>query len=759
MATRHFTTEQRRVIEHAGRHAVVSAVAGSGKTETLLGRLRFLLGETTADKIAVVMFNTDAAAGFRERFQKMAMGPAPEIRTFNSMGNKILNRLVQMGHLPSATVSDKDFQRRRLAKRALAEIFADLHGPDESPDEELIDEFVEFIHLVKSGIDHPQSVLEAGRYGQAANAFPEAFDRFEQIRTEASVRFFEDQLYEPVMAMLRNTELQRFVANRVDHLIVDEAQDMNRVQIELSKILAGSRAAVMIVGDEDQCIYEWRGAQPDFITRGFESAFPGAARYSLPHTFRYGHELALAASHLITRNANRSPKICVAAPDTPRTRIHTVASSATNPAFGQHIQHEIDQGRQPDEIAVLVRAYSLTVGLELELAAIGIPYYVYGRAPLIRIPEISALVGVLRLACGRWRSEGDENTPFILNSLLTVPPLYLQRDVMSKAITQAVANPAQLSEIIRSCITPSMRDFQADQIRDRADLLDIIANGTEPDAEPAGILDLYFKATKFESAIERQHAKADKAEAVLDNVRAFLALARKHEGNIASFLENIDPLIDSKSVRPPAKPHVWISTIHKAKGAEWPVVFVPGLVDKVFPRDGIPIEEVEGERRLCYVAMTRAKENLYLLHPEDEAFTKAIHDLAAKQTPDFGNLVSPFLWEAQLALSRHAAACLYDGTQPNDVEVHQEKIANEYFQSVPDAAHWRYKRLPRSHIARQASASPGGDLGWLSPGVLLSHPQFGPGVFENWVDKRVVKVRFGNDTRLLVVAMAGLTPR
>src|SRR5690606_20536519 len=125
------------------------------------------------------------------------------------------------------------------------------------------------------------------------------------------------QIYDPVKMMLRQPDAQRYVSDKIDFLIVDEAQDMNGIQIALLRILAGSRAKVMLVGDEDQCIYDWRGSRPDYLTRGFEKDFRNATRYTLPHTFRFGHCLSLAASQLITRNANRNPKISISSEGTP----------------------------------------------------------------------------------------------------------------------------------------------------------------------------------------------------------------------------------------------------------------------------------------------------------------------------------------------------------------------------------------------------------------------------------------------------------
>ena len=113
------------------------------------------------------------------------------------------------------------------------------------------------------------------------------------------------------MAMLADDELAAWVADRVEHIIVDEYQDINEAQQQLLKILAGKRARVMVVGDVDQCIYEWRGARPEYITSRFQLDFPKPDNYQLSYTFRYGHQLSLAANHLIAGNRKRDQKLCI----------------------------------------------------------------------------------------------------------------------------------------------------------------------------------------------------------------------------------------------------------------------------------------------------------------------------------------------------------------------------------------------------------------------------------------------------------------
>lgn len=750
-----YTSEQVRVIEHDGGHAVVAAVAGSGKTETLIGRVRHLLRDHNPNQIAVVMFNKDAAQSFRERFERAVGGPAPEIRTFNSMGNRIVNRFVQIGLLPDARIEEKDHHRTRIAKGAFTQVFKGLNGEDETPDKDLIDAFITFLQLVKSDIRSPDHVFEAGNYQKAAQGFVEAFHLFEKERKRLKIRFFEDQLYDPVKLMLKTQETQRYVADKVDHLIVDEAQDMNGIQIALLRILAGTRAKVMLVGDEDQAIYDWRGSKPDYLIRGFEKDFTQAVRYTLPHTFRFGHHLSIAASQVITRNANRNPKISISAEGTPRTRIHSLGLSLGLTGLGDYIKEVVDEGASPEDIAVLVRTYSLSVSIELELHHHGIPYFVYGRPPLTRIPEISALVGVLQLASGRWNKLGEDEVNYIIRSLLQRPALYLDKVAIDRVVQDASRAPEHLANVIRSVITPQTKEFHADQIRDRADLLDIIGTTTEPDAKVIEVLDLYLSGTNFEKMIAKQSPTAEMAEAILANVAAFKLIAKRHEGTIAEFLEEIDPLIDSSKKDPPDEPHVWIGSIHRSKGAQWPHVFVPGLAARSFPRDDLEHEQIEAERRLFYVAITRASQQLFVAHPADSDFKEISENIDCDKAISSASPVSQFVWEMDLALARHAAAAVENGGPFSTASVARPEIANAYFERFPCASGWSYTRRPRVHRVATTGRSTSTDM---PPGTRIRHPSFGPGKIDRWVNGRVVRVVFDSgDSRMLVASQAGLT--
>jgi DNA helicase II / ATP-dependent DNA helicase PcrA len=157
------------------------------------------------------------------------------------------------------------------------------------PSGEEVEEFLTFLDRVKGTVLGAEAVLAGLRLPARYGYFIRAFELFEKIRYQQKIRFYADLIHEPLLAMRADPALAAWVADRVEHIIVDEYQDINEAQQQLLKILAGKRAKVMVVGDVDQCIYEWRGAQPEYITSRFQQDFPGPANYLLSFTFRYGH--------------------------------------------------------------------------------------------------------------------------------------------------------------------------------------------------------------------------------------------------------------------------------------------------------------------------------------------------------------------------------------------------------------------------------------------------------------------------------------
>jgi DNA helicase-2/ATP-dependent DNA helicase PcrA len=231
------TREQLNIVEHSGGHARVSAVAGSGKTTTMVARIGHLLeSDTAAENILILMFNRSARDAFQVAMEKHLSylnRPLPEVRTFHSFGLRLVKSFTKKGALPHYRLVTEEYILERIAKKVANEAYRDSGEEDGYLMGEDIEEFLTFVDQVKSTVQGPKKVFRQQDLSSRLHFFPEAFLRFEEARKKEKIRFYSDLIYEPLMAMLDNEELTRWVANRVEHIIVDEYQDINECQQQL----------------------------------------------------------------------------------------------------------------------------------------------------------------------------------------------------------------------------------------------------------------------------------------------------------------------------------------------------------------------------------------------------------------------------------------------------------------------------------------------------------------------------------------------
>ena len=271
-----YTEEQRKIIEHKSGHAKVMAVAGSGKTTTMIERIIHLIKEgQDPRRILVLMFNASASEEFSIRLKKRAneegVTSLPEVRTFHAMALKLCKFLESKGIIKPAQLETKDWVFTSMADAALSP-----HLKSNKSKKEAQEDFYQFIDLVNSDIQTPREKLAempdiTGI--KMPDYFAEAYDKFEEARRDRGIRFFSDLIKDPIFHIFNNEEDRRYIENIYDHIILDEYQDINEVQQRMTVYIAGSRAEVMAVGEADQCIYEWRGAKPEYIVSLFEYDF------------------------------------------------------------------------------------------------------------------------------------------------------------------------------------------------------------------------------------------------------------------------------------------------------------------------------------------------------------------------------------------------------------------------------------------------------------------------------------------------------
>ena len=604
------TAEQRAVVDHARGHARVAAVAGSGKTTTMVARVLELLARgVPATRILVLMFNRSAREDFQARLATMAPAgqPLPDVRTFHSLGHRLTTSLARWGALAPRTLLTADWQLERLLRQATQRALADGSLVRESAlDAERLESLAHFCALVKAEMVSPAALYARLDFGEDTDHFPAAFDHAEALLAEHGLMSYSDLLYRPLCALEADTGLLARVQGFLDHVIIDEYQDINVAQQRLLALLSGRDAAVMAVGDANQCIYEWRGAHPDTMLERFTATFGVAVDYPLSTTFRHGHALALAANHAIDANRRRPDQLCLAAPGNPETRLGLDQGSRGLLQALAAWQHS---GRHLDEACVLVRSWALSVPLQLALLREGIPFRLAREDRFVfRLPLVQALAGYLMLA----RAPALLADPGHLALLLGQPTPFVARERLL-ALATRLAESQRWPER-HDPLLEGLRPHQKRTLKKRWALLcELPRLSAWP---PARLLEHVVEAVEAEKVLKRAAARREKGEEDVRLLDVLLEQAAELGNDPDAFIELLRRPVENRD------DGVLITTVHGAKGLEWPLVVLAGANEEDFPhysRDNpLTPRRLEEERRLFYVAITRARERLLMLHDTGE---------------------------------------------------------------------------------------------------------------------------------------------
>ena len=672
-----FTAPQQQVIDEDGSHLVVSAVAGSGKTATLIGRLvRLILSGADPSRILVLMFGKAASDDFTQRLERAAKKNGftpPKVMTFHSFGMKIVVALERCNILPKMRLITQDYEVAKLARAALVEFNETLSGPDQLElTNEIVQDFIDVVDFIKGS----STLVELAGYlttqdsisplSQFKKEFLRAFLVFERLRHDARVRTFSDLIFDPVTAIRNEASVAQFVSNRYNHVLVDEFQDINLAQWDMLKAVAGTRALVAAVGDEDQAIYSFRGASADFMHTLFERDFPGAKRLPLPHTFRYGHRLALAANHIICNNGGRTDKLCIALANNPDTLIDVVMAGVDGgqPATDAIIKWA-DTGRALSEVAVLLREYSHSVSVEASLLRNNIPYRIVGAEPFFNRTEILSVRGNLQLAGGGLGRLDSMRLPKTIEAMLRVPGLYLRSDMIDHLAGEITMEPDSfiplMQQFERRMASGAGGEFKTKKIREAIDnwrFFTTIKDSMSADA----FLENMVRKLNLYNYFTKNDAKAESSNERVRMVQQLILIARVGGHTVRSLVDYLADLTDRYEAIDKNADHVLMTSVHRSKGMEWQHVIIPELADGKFPSvdDSGTESDIADERRLFYVAITRAKEQLTLICPKDPQLQQWSNAFKTGHPPIQSIVASRFIFEGNLYGSVLAGKQMHD---------------------------------------------------------------------------------------------------
>ena len=647
----------------------------------------------------VLMFNRSAREDFQRKLARSAYSDLamPDIRTYHSMGLRLYQYFARDGLLPRwqgdpLSSARMDFECWKILQRIAPASMMDSLKNNKST---WVSELTGFIDLVKSTTRAPEIVFEEYEYDARKKLLLQGYHAFEEWRLNTASITYADMLYQPVMLMLRQPELVQRITNKMDLMLVDEYQDTNEVQHSLLQMIAGRRALVMVVGDPDQTIYEFRGARPEYILKTFAEDFPNPVHYSLSYTFRYGHKLALVADHLITKNKGRGDTLCIAHGTTSNTRVERIEKNDHARWLAEHVTTLNAGGCSLSDITVLVRLWSQAVTLELALLEFGIPFISEAEKGAFDRQEIQFLISLLELAAGRYQTMTADARYQRLWQLLRFPHVGIRDDWLKtfcRALSEHEENYGRWVMKQAEGYLPDLSNYQKNRLLERGRLWLRIEQGGVAASKLLNryLMDSELKNWIIESALDRD--RAEEQILAIDSFVRYLASTRRDAVSACEFFDELKNKREeganarnNKKSRRSRENALLLTSMHRAKGLEWPVVILPSLLDKQLPCTvgDEPLGEsgIEGERRLFYVAMTRARDELYLVTAPNPT-----HNRPAQSSD---RIPSRFMGELRNELSCQVGRFLHENTNSENEEVAEvpldfpcSEVVEAYVQTV-----------------------------------------------------------------------------
>ena len=644
-----YTPEQQQIINHPiSKHALVSAVAGSGKTQTLIARIKYLLEQNILpEKILVVMYNKSAREDFFLRVSKdisIEVAQRLNIRTFHSLGMYFLKKYQQYRFIPISELINDEFKLKYYVKEAIQRAFLIVKDRRTKISDELIENFKNYLSLIKTeitSIEKNQAVLKTPK--STRNLVKEFFRQFESIRRQNSFITYDDLLYVPCKFLIENPMYIENMKKIFSHIIIDEYQDINEVQQFLLKCLVGSNTYAMAVGDVDQTIYEWRGSNPYYMLQGFIQDFKNVEVYTLSYTFRYGNLISLMANQVITNNINRHDNLCITYPKLDKKTDVEIHPLSYTTEIILKIKELLKNNVSSEEIAILVRKYNSTTLLELNCLIHNLPYTIIGSQGIFDILSFKAIYGYLMLYSNAkgFELHTDEEKQSFIRSMLLFPSIYLTKemlDYLSEAISENITTADKI--LISFANSDKVRNqFQKKNIIKTAKLWKKIFEGKKSNSAKIilnEIIDILDLVKYIENRTNEDYVKLSEIE-ILNNMKDFANIDKKDLNEFTLQLYKLyQKSLKSKDTNLLSNEKVKIMSMHRAKGLEWDYVVLYDITESsFFGKKPITTDRLEAERRLFYVAMTRVKKQLIIVSAEDLKILHHWFDSEKKGYPEY----------------------------------------------------------------------------------------------------------------------------
>jgi DNA helicase-2/ATP-dependent DNA helicase PcrA len=601
--------EQKQAVETTEGPVLVLAGAGSGKTSVLTRRIAYLLQvqKVPVHQVLAITFTNKAAKEMRERVKKLVGHAAEDLwmGTFHSICVKILRREAErLGYTPTFTILDGDDQ-----KSAVQQSMLDLHYDIKKFDVYSIQAHISKWKNELKGPKQVGAIKESAGLSEAIAK--DVYELYQNRLYAANAMDFDDLIVNTVRLLEQFDDVRALYQDKFRYIHVDEYQDTNHAQYRFAQLLAGKYRNLCVVGDSDQAIYAWRGADIRNILN-FERDYPDATVITLETNYRSTEIILEAANAVIRNNKMRKEKNLKSVRGRGEPIVVCALTDGEDEAryVAEQIQQHVSEGGSCGDCAVLYRANAQSRAVEEALMGMAIPYTIVGGLTFYDRREIKDVFAYLRVLA----NPKDEIS---LLRIINTPKRGLGDQAVGKLLDYAHAEDLTLLEALNCGKQAELTDKQAEaakQLYDTLQELMLWMEGMPVTDFLAEVLHATgYRAMYAESSKTEDQQRAENIDELFSVTKSF---DRRRQGTLLEFLAEVSLLSDVDKEKGKSSEAVKLMTLHASKGLEFPVVFMIGMEEGIFPHSRSVDDDrgIEEERNLCYVGITRAQDKLHMTY-------------------------------------------------------------------------------------------------------------------------------------------------
>ena len=651
--------QQLEAVNYDAGPCLIVAGAGTGKTKTLTTKIAKLIADGYHPaRILAVTFTNKAAQEMRERVDSLVPGAGKKvwIHTFHSFGVRILRQNAQALGLSRDFAIYDDSDQKKVVSLILEQM--GIKDPKKE-----ISQIVSLISRAKDDMVSPETMMQSATASgldfkiRAA----EVYRRYEQKLKEAGALDFGDLLVKTVVLLRDHEDIRSYYQEFFEYILVDEYQDTNHTQYLITKMLAAKRRKLCVVGDPDQSIYSWRGANIRNILE-FEKDFQDVKTITLEQNYRSTKVILEASNRLITKNKKRKEKnLFTDKSQGDPIEVRELLTEGDEARWvSQNIKALVDEGASLKEVAVFYRTNAQSRSFEDSFRRYQIPYRLVGTVRFYDRKEIKDIMCYARILINP-----ADNVSLL--RIINTPARGLGKVAQDRFMAYAEENHLSLYDALKNAAY--VPGVSAMALKAALRLVQLFENwrGDMLLTDPADIFHKILVESGYMDAVKAEMEKDPEAESRLQNLDALINAVKEYEErchkgekepSVSDFLQEISLLSGEDDSNAGEGGAVTLMTVHLAKGLEFNNVFVTGLEENLFPIGKDNEDELEEERRLCYVAMTRAREKLFLTYAQSRRKFGQRQD----------NLPSRFLFESGLLDESEVR----ESTQPRYTDYHSK---------------------------------------------------------------------------------------